>query len=156
MRTSFLVTFLFLVVSSGCGISLPDQTCSDCGTCGISSPTGDPGKQISVLGPGVTTGGLAAVDLGLEDGACIASDRQLFRVSYSAGKVTVAPADGLPRLDAAATTDDGNDVFTWKDRPLSASFDFTGATVSITFNDKGIVTKVACDGADHVITCTPE
>lgn len=156
MRTSFFVALVVSIVSSGCGVELPHGTCSDCGTCGISSPTADPGKQISVLGPGVTTGGLAAVDLGLEDGECIASDRKRFRLSYSDGKVTVAAVAGLAKLDDTAITPDGDDVFLWKDRPLSVAFDFTGATVSVTFAGKGMVTKVACNGAQHVITCAPE
>jgi hypothetical protein len=149
------MAFVVSILSSGCSVELPGSSCTDCGACGISGPTQDPGKEIFVLGPGVTTGGLAAVDLGLEDGACIASDRKLFRVSYSAGKVTVAPADGLARLDDTATSSDGNDTFTWKDRSLSASFDVTGTTVSLTFTGPGITTKVACNGAQHVITCTP-
>ena len=155
MRSSFLLALVVSILSSGCSVNLPETSCTDCGGCGISGPTEAPGKEIFVLGPGVTTGGLAAVDLALEDGACVGSDRKLFRLSYSAGKVTLDPADGLAKLDDTATTADTPNTFTWKDRPLSASLDVTGTTVSLTFTGQGITTKVVCNGAQHVITCTP-
>jgi hypothetical protein len=158
MRSTYLAALLISVLSSGCGVGIdvPDPGCADCGECGIAGPTQDPGKDIFVLGPGVTTGGLAAVDLALEEGVCIASDRRLFRLTYDAGKVTVSSADGLAKLDAAATTSDANNTFTWKDRTLQASFEATGTTVSFTFTGMGTSTKVACDGAQEVITCAPE
>lgn len=151
MRHSILAGLL-LLLAAGCGVDTTN--CPDCGGCGIAGPVENPGKDINVLGPGVDAGGGAAVDLGLEDGVCNSEARKAFRVSYDAGAVTVSPAEGLAKLDETKTTFQG-ETYTWTDRDLAVSFARSGTTVLLTFTETAKTTKVACDGANHAITCAP-
>ena len=100
-----------------------------------------------------TDGGVAAVDLGLEDGACIAGDRKQFRVAYDAGAVSVSPGEALAKLDTTKVTFQG-DTSTWSDRDLRMTFTYSGTTLVLTFTAAGKSVKVGCKGADHAITCS--
>ena len=146
VRSTLLVLTLF---SAGCGA---DTSCFDCGSCGIAGPTANPGHQIDALEPGVTDGGVAAVDLGLEDGECIGGDRKMFRVAYDAGAVSVSPGEALAKLDTTKVTFP-NDTATWSDRDLTMTFTYSGTTLVLAFTAPGKSVKVACKGADHAITC---
>lgn len=134
--------------AAGCGF---DGNCPDCG-CGIGGPTQNPGQDIDVLGPGVAEGGIAAVDLLLEEGMCVGVDREHFRVSYDAGAVTVIPAGGLAKLDATKVTSQ-DQTSTWSDRDLVMSFARSGTTLVLAFTSAGKSVKVACNGANRAITC---
>ena len=152
MRHLIFSSLLVVVLSAaGCGLS-PDPSCADCTGCGIAGPVENPGKDIFLLQPGVTDGGTAAVDLALEDGECIASDRKTFRVSYIAGVVTVGSAEGLAKLDSTKVMDQG-EMTRWSDRDLAMSSTRSGTTLVLAFVEAGKTVKVACDGANHVITC---
>jgi hypothetical protein len=133
----------------GCGAN---TDCGDCGPCGISSPTSSPGHDVNVLDSGVTDGGVAAVDLALEEGMCIGTDRKRFRLSYEADAVTLAPGEGLAKLDATNVTFQ-DDVSTWSDRSLTMAVSRSGETLLLSFSSGGKILKVACNGANHTITC---
>ncbi|MEP7120693.1 MAG: hypothetical protein ABJE95_07285 [Byssovorax sp.] len=154
MRNPFLAGLLLLLTSFVAGCGLGDPSCADCGPCGIAGPVDSPGKEILVLRNGVTEAGVAAIDLGLEEGTCVAEDRRAFRATYEAGMVKVIAASGAAKLITTATGVDG-DKLTWTDRNLTMTQALSGQTLMLTFVDAGKITKVACNGANHAITCAP-
>lgn len=154
MQHLIFSTALALSLSvAGCDVSLGGR-CDDCGECGIAGPVQDPGKEISLVEPGVTKDGIAAVDIALEDGVCVASNRKTFRLSFVAGAVTVDAAEDVAPLDATKVTVDGA-TSTWTDRDLTMSSTVSGTTQLLAFTSAGKIVKVACSGANHAITCAP-
>lgn len=141
-----------LLTTAACG-STPVETCADCTGCGIAGPA-TPGA-IDIVGPGVDSGGLAAVDLYLQEGDCQGQDVVKFRASYNSGTVTVTSAEALTPLDTSKVTYDA-DLHTWTDRDLTLSTSAGGLTVELTFTEVATSTSVTCSAANRVVTCTPK
>lgn len=147
----FSTLLVFTLFSAGCGL---EPTCADCGPCGFAGPVANPGHDIDVLETGVTSGGVAAVDLQLEDGACNGDDRKKFLVAYDAGAVTVSAADAATMLDTTKVTTQ-DDTSTWTDRDLKLSLTRSATTLVLAFTAAGKTVTVNCTGANHAITCAP-
>ncbi len=82
---------------------------------------------------------------------CVASDRKAYRITFEAGSVEVSAADRAAKLVASATGMNGDDL-TWIDRNLTLTQARSDETMVLDFVEAGRSTKVACDGANHVVT----